>query len=355
MHAAKIEPQAAVDLPGSAECCAVTAPEISVIIPCLNEANWVLRVLEDLAAQRVLEKFEVIVADGESEDGTWKILQDFKTTATLPYELVLLRNPQRAIPNALNLLVKHAKGRFVVRVDAHSRIPNDYLRKIVGALKSGACDVAGPRIQFIAGSGRTIARVIASVCNSRMGNGGTPSRTRLQRPVSVDHTVMSCFARNVWEGVGGYDESLRANEDFDYDFRAAKAGYKVLSLPHPVYSLVARGDLAALVRQRWRYGFWKAQVLKKFPMSLKLRQLLPIIALPLAFCFPLSPALFAAAGTLYALMVAASLDIGLLQEQGINPLRWVKVAFLTLTVMLLVHFVWSAGVWYGLFSRKNCR
>jgi succinoglycan biosynthesis protein ExoA len=354
MHATDLETQAETCAPGTINR-AVTMPEISVVIPCRNEATWVLRVLEDLAEQCVAEKFEVLVADGESEDGTWEILQDFKNTARLPYDLAILRNPKRAIPNALNLLVNQAKGQYVVRVDAHSRIPKDYLRKIVAALKSGICDVAGPRIQFIPASGRAVARVIAAVCNSRMGNGGTPSRTRLQHPVSVDHTVMSCFSRNVWEGVGGYDETLKANEDFDYDFRAAKAGYKVISLPHPTYSLVARPDLLALIRQRWRYGYWKAQVLKKFPMSLKLRQLLPIVALPFAFCSPLSPTSFAVAGILYMLMVAASLDIALLKEQGLNPLRWIKIALLSLMVMLLVHFVWSAGVWYGLLSRKSWR
>jgi succinoglycan biosynthesis protein ExoA len=353
MHAAELETRPEKNISGQRPVSIGTAPEISVVIPCRNESNWVLRVLEDLAQQRVAEKFEVLVADGESEDGTWEILQDFKATSKLPFELVLLRNHRVAIPNALNLLVEHARGKYIVRVDAHSRISKDYLAQITKSLKSGMCDVAGPRIEFIPASGQAVARVIASVCNSRMGNGGTPSRTRLQHPVRVDHTVMSCFARNVWNGIGGYDETLRANEDFDYDFRAAKAGYKVLSLPNPIYSLVARGNLGALIRQRWRYGFWKAQVLKKFPSSLKLRQLLPMLALPFAFCFPMYPMYFAIAATVYILMVAASLDIGLLREQGINPLRWIKIALLSLTVMLLIHFVWSAGVWYGLFCRKK--
>jgi succinoglycan biosynthesis protein ExoA len=354
MHATELEVKTENRASHSASMLSAIAPEISVIIPCRNESNWVLRVLEDLARQEFQESFEVLIADGESEDGTWEILRDYQAATTLPFELVLLRNHQRAIPNALNMLVELAKGKYIVRIDAHSRIPTEYLQQIAIALKSGKCDVAGPRIEFIPASGRVIARVIAAVCNSRMGNGGTPSRTRLHRPVSVDHTVMSCFARNVWLGIGGYDETLRANEDFDYDFRAAKAGYRVLSLPDPVYSLVARADLGGLVRQRWRYGFWKAQVLKKFPMSLKLRQLLPILALPFALCFPLFPTYFAVVGILYILLVAASLDKELLKER-ISPVRWLQIGFFSITVMLIVHFVWSAGVWYGLFWRNKVR
>ncbi|HEY3322510.1 MAG TPA: glycosyltransferase [Planctomycetota bacterium] len=335
--------------------CARTAvaPEISVIIPCRNESNWVLRVLEDLAQQTFDEPFEVLVADGESDDGTWELLQDFQRTAELRYELSLLRNRQHAISNALNLLVEHARGKYIVRVDAHSRIPREYLERIVKTLKSGVCDVAGPRIQFIPASGRTVSRVIAAVCNTRMGNGGTPSRTALKTCVRVDHTVMSCFTRRVWEHVGGYDQALKSNEDFDYDFRAAKAGFRVLSLPNPVYMLVARADLSALIRQRWRYGFWKAHVLRKFPMSLKFRQLLPILVLPAALLLAFCPAYLALAGALYLLLIAASLDRNLLREQGLRPIQWAKVAALSVVVMLIVHFVWSAGVWRGLFHRNS--
>jgi succinoglycan biosynthesis protein ExoA len=332
-----------------------TAPAISVIIPCRNEAKWILRVLEDLAQQTIKEKFEVLIADGESDDGTWLLLEQFQSTTVLPYELVLLHNQQRTIPCALNLLVQRARGKYIVRVDAHSRTAPNYLEQIVQPLKCGECDVAGPRIKFVPSSGRAIARAIAAVCNSRMGNGGTPSRTPLRHPVEVDHTVMSCFTRGVWVRIGGYDTTLQANEDFDYDYRAAKAGFKVLSFPSPVYSLLARSELSGLIRQRWRYGFWKAQVLKKFPTSLKLRQLLPIVVLPLAVASLSVPMYFAVAAALYLSLVLASLDWSLLKEKGLHPLEWCKIITLSVLVMLIIHFVWSAGVWWGLFSQSTAQ
>jgi cellulose synthase/poly-beta-1,6-N-acetylglucosamine synthase-like glycosyltransferase len=353
MHVAEVEPAHVEAAPASTPfVLATTAPKISVIIPCRNESKWILRVLEDLAQQTIVGKFEVLIADGDSDDGTWTILQQFQATAVPPFELILLRNHQRTIPCALNLLVSRARGKFIVRIDAHSRTARDYLERIVQPLESGQCDVAGPRIRFISSSGRTSARAIASVCNSRMGNGGTPSRIRLRHPVEVDHTVMSCFAREVWVRIGGYDQSLQANEDFDYDYRAARAGFKVMSFPDPVYSLAARASFRTLVQQRWRYGFWKAQTLKKFPASLKLRQLVPIIVLPTALALTFFPHYLAIVGMLYLLMVLISLDVSLLKEKGLNPIEWMKVVVLSAAAMLIVHFVWSAGVWRGLLSRR---
>jgi succinoglycan biosynthesis protein ExoA len=353
MHVAEIEAFQVERAEGAACVIAETVPKISVIIPCRNESKWILRVLEDLAQQTIQDKFEVLIADGDSDDGTWSLLENYQATTSLPFELVLLRNHQRTIPCALNLLVQRARGKFIVRVDAHSRTPRNYLERIVEPLESGTCDVAGPRIKFIPSSGGAASRAIAAVCNSRMGNGGTPSRTELRYPVKVEHTVMSCFKREVWVRIGGYDQSLQANEDFDYDYRAAQAGFTVLSYPDPTYSLVARPDFKALIRQRWRYGYWKAQVLKKFPSSLKLRQLLPIVALPAALILLFFSLYLAALGTLYFLMVLASLDAGLFKEKGLNPLAWAKIVALSLAVMLIVHFVWSAGVWWGLLSRRK--
>src|SRR3954466_1123779 len=82
-----------------------TAPAISVIIPCRNESKWILRVLEDLAQQTVAEKFEVLIADGDSDDGTLALLEQYQATALLPFDLILLPNHQRTIPCALNMLV----------------------------------------------------------------------------------------------------------------------------------------------------------------------------------------------------------------------------------------------------------
>ncbi|MBN8524727.1 MAG: glycosyltransferase, partial [Planctomycetes bacterium] len=271
---------------------------ISVIIPCRNEAASIGALLDDLGRQ-TLPEFSVVVADGMSDDGTWELLQRRAGSAVDRFRLVVVRNPDRTIPHALNRAVEACPDGLVIRVDAHGRIPADYLQRMAEALQAGRDILAGPRIRMVAGGDGAMAAVIAGVLNSPMGNGGTPSRGGVAAPRPVAHTVMSCWHRSVWEGNGGFDESLLSNEDFDFDWRARRRGCTVLSLPEPLYELSARGDLPALARQRWRYGWWKAVVLRRNPRSAHARQLLPVAALaavpPLAVWLPLVLAACAAA------------------------------------------------------------
>ena len=249
--------------------------QLSVVIPCKNEVTTIGRVLRDLANQSLPETFEVIVADGLSNDGTREVLSQFSNIDRL-YHFRLIDNTAGTIPAGLNAAVAAASGEYIVRVDGHCRLPNDYLESILSALRQPNQDVVGPATRYIPGATTAIAAEIALALNTRLGNGGTPSRGDLHKAVRVDHTVMSCYRREVWDTIGGYDEGLLSNEDFDFDYRANLQGFNVWSLPSPNYSLVARADIYSLLRQRLRYGYWKWQVIKRHPRSLRMRQLLPV-------------------------------------------------------------------------------
>ena len=63
-----------------------TVIRLSVVIPCKNEVATIGQVLRDLADQSLQETFEVIVADGLSNDDTRNVLTRF-STLDLPYHL----------------------------------------------------------------------------------------------------------------------------------------------------------------------------------------------------------------------------------------------------------------------------
>lgn len=320
---------------------------VSVIIPCRNEANTIASVLEDLAKQKYEAPYEVIVADGYSDDETWDILRAHEQAGGYPYQLKLLRNSARGIPQALNLLVANAIGEYIVRIDGHSRIAPDYLKSIVAALRMSGVDVVGPRIKHLPSDQTLKAEVIAAVLNSSFGNGGTPSRNYLPSAVPVKHAVMSCYRRKVWEKIGGYDEGLISNEDFDFDYRANLAGFKVYAAPIPTFCVISRPNLLALARQRWRYGLAKAQLLRKFPKSLHIRQLVPILALPGLVLAAFWPVLLVGLGLVYLFITIAVLKQSDLAQKVSGLGGWIKTGFIGFITAMIVHFVWSAGVWWG--------
>jgi glycosyltransferase involved in cell wall biosynthesis len=323
-------------------------PQVSVVIPCRNEGMNIIRVLHDLSEQDWQGSFEVIVADGESDDDTWVLLEQFRDHQSYPFEFVLAQNPGRLTPHGLNVAVKLARAPMIIRIDGHSRLREDYIRKIVLGLSEPDADVVGPQIQYVPAKETTVAKAIAAILNSKLGNGGTASRNKLSVRRKVEHTVMSCFHKRVWEAIGGYDEKLHSNEDFDFDYRARKHGFEVYSLPEPFYYPLSQGTMKGLCKQRWRYGFWKAQVLKKYPKSLKLRQLIPMISLPVLIGSLFFPMVFVTFSLLYFLAVLMNMRGTLIENKNA-----VYQYVLQVMILFIIQFVWSAGLWYGWFANRK--
>src|SRR5438128_2432648 len=116
-------------------------PTVSVIVPCRNERDWIDSCLRSILAQESPGGgFEVIVADGMSDDGTREILQRLR--AEHP-GLRLVDNPGRIVSTGLNEAIKAATGQIVIRMDAHTNYAQDYLRQCVTLLDETGADNVG--------------------------------------------------------------------------------------------------------------------------------------------------------------------------------------------------------------------
>lgn len=331
----------------------VSPPAFSVIIPCRNEGQRILAVLDDLQAQDLAEPGEIVVADGQSDDGTRELLTAYAARVDLRLPLRVVDNPQRNIPAGLNAAVRASSGALIIRIDGHSRIEPGYVARMLANLRTPGVDVAGGLVVWSPGDAGTTARTIAWCLNHRLGNGGTPGRNAQVSARRVRHSPLSCYHRRVWEQIHGYDEALLTNEDFEFDWRAGQAGFAVWTFPAPTYSALARSTLAGLWNQRWRYGVWKARVAGMHPRSLSPRQVIPAAALPLgivAACLlpPLITAGLAVAWLLAALglVVAGTAGRRLTTSWRAMPTAWV----LACVAFPIIHAVWAAGFWTGLVS-----
>jgi glycosyltransferase involved in cell wall biosynthesis len=314
----------------------VSAPEVTIVMPVRNEERALDATLDAVLAQDLAEPFEVVVAEGASTDGTRALLE--RRAAADP-RIRLVDNPTGATAAALNRALEAARGRYLVRVDGHSLPPRDYVRRLVEHLRSGACEAAGGRKRAV-GSG-AFGRAVAEAHGSRFGIGDSKYHYS-DRVELVDHVPFGAYLTGRARALGGWDEELVRNQDYEFDYRYGAAGGRILLDPSIVVDWQVRERPGALARQYYGYGFWKLRSLARHPGSLHLRWLVPpalVAALAGgAAASPTAPGrwlLTGAAGSYGAFLAAGS---ALLARRS-GPAQAPRLA----AALAVMHLSWGAG------------
>jgi len=157
-------------------------------------------------------------------------------------------------------------------VDAHSTVPEGYVSGAVAHLRSGRWGGVGGRKDAVATT--PAGKAIAVVLGSPLGVGGSVYHHGLQVR-SVDHIPFGAYPTALLEEIGGWDERILANEDFELDHRLRVAGHELLFDPALRIAWRSRQSLGELFGQYRRYGRGKALVALKHPGSLRVRHAAP--------------------------------------------------------------------------------
>ncbi len=247
---------------------------VSVIVPCYNEEKTIGLLLDALVNQTYpMESIEVVIADGLSTDRTRDEIEKFQQL-NKGLSVYVLDNPQRHIPAGLNIALQAAHGEVIVRLDAHSEPRQDYIARCVLALEEGTGDNVGG-VWDIKPSGKDWqAQGIAVAAAHPLGVGDAFYR-HAQQAMWVDTVPFGSYYRSLVDRIGFYDEQLLANEDYEFNVRIHQSGGKVWLDPAIRSTYYARANLRELARQYWRYGFWKAKMLRRYPETVRWRQALP--------------------------------------------------------------------------------
>ena len=247
---------------------------VSVIIPCYNEERFIGNALEQLAHQFELDRYEIIVVDGLSDDNSRAVIEDFRRRRP-DVSVSLVENPARNIPTALNLGIAAARGSVIARMDAHAAPSDGYIRRCVEVLRSGTAGAVGMPCLVRAGADTVMARAIAAAVSHPFGIGDAKYRLGSSGPAQepVDTVAFACFRKSTWKELGGYNESLHTNEDYDFNYRVRRTGRPVILDRGGHCDYFARTTLKSLASQYMRYGGWKAEMIRLHPRSIKVRHL----------------------------------------------------------------------------------
>src|SRR5579862_1028468 len=326
-------------------------PFVSVILPVRNEEQFIARCLDSILSQSYpKEAMEIIVADGESDDATVEIIKALPGAERVR----IVSNPGRTQAAGLNCLIAHARGDIILRVDGHAVIAQDYVSQSVRALQeTGAAFVGG----CLTPMGVTpMGRAIAAAMTSRFG---IPSAYHVAtQPQYTDMIYLGAWPRAVFEQVGGYDERLPPNEDYEFIYRVRKHVGPVYLTQTIRSAYYGRQSLAPLIRQFFNYGRAKTGTLRQHPTSVKPRQLVPVLfvaALVVGAALAI-PFLWARIGLLATLLLYAVVNLGfsvgatVRQHLGLGEFLRLPMIF------FLLHVTWGAGFWFGMvFGSPHAR
>jgi succinoglycan biosynthesis protein ExoA len=247
---------------------------VSIVVPCYNEKARIQSLLDAIYAQTYPRSaMEVVIADGMSTDGTRMVISGW-SGAHSDLKLRVVDNVKQIIPSAVNLSIENARGQIIIRLDSHSQPYPDYVARIISALDSGMGDNVGGIWEIRPGSDTWFAESIAVAASHPLGVGDALYR-HAKKAAYVETVPFGAFRRELWERIGKFDETLLTNEDYEFNTRIIKSGGRIWLNPEIRSIYYSRSTIVELIKQYWRYGFWKYKMLKRYPKSLRWRQALP--------------------------------------------------------------------------------
>lgn len=248
---------------------------ISLCIIALNEESTVKGLLENFVEQDYdKKKIEVILVDGGSADRTRQIFEAFKREKEALFAGVLvLSNPGQTLPCGWNVALKHYHGEAILKVDAHARIPADFVRKNVEVLASGE-DICGGFRPAILQDKTPWKETLLMAENSMFGSSIAPCR-RNHEKTYVQSLFHAAYRREVFEKTGGFNEKLRRTEDNEMHYRMRKAGYRFCFHPDIRSYQYIRSDLKKMLKQKYSNGYWIGVTAKICPGCLALYHFVP--------------------------------------------------------------------------------
>ena len=314
-------------------------PVATVVVPARDEERWIARCLASVLAQGE-SRLQVVVVDGGSMDATASIVAEI---AARDPRVELVLHGADSIPGSLNAGLAAAAARWLVRVDAHSTIPPTYVASVVGHLETGRWGGVGGRKDAVAETAG--GRVVAAALSSRFGVGNSVYHYGSHARV-VDHVPFGAYPTETLREVGGWDERLAANEDYELDYRLRRAGHRLLFDPEIRIAWRCRDSIRDLFRQYVRYGRGKADVAVLHPSSLKPRHLAPPALVVMLLGGAAVSAVFPVAGLVLAAPYATALAVAVVTARKVP--MWTRVSLPA--AFMAMHLGWGVGFLTGLAS-----
>lgn len=324
---------------------------VSLAVVAYNAEAHLRALLDDIRAQTYpFDRMELLLIDSRSTDATRVLMEAFREEAAgfkkMPLPVRLLDNPGRILACGCNVALDAYAGDALLRVDAHARIPPNFVEANVRALAAGHDIVGG---QVASEPPRTAREAPLVALDASRFAGGVAAFRNTGVAREVDALAYPLVRRRVYDRVGRYDERLVRTEDNDMAWRMRRAGFRLWYTPEVTSRHRARNTLGGQLSQKWRNGRWVGLSLLVQPRGFSARHFAPMLFV------------LALLGAGAAFAMGWRLGLGLLgagyafcdavfavRAARASPLGKIRCLWSLPWMFLLVHLCYGAGTLTGL-------
>lgn len=228
---------------------------VSLCIIAYNEEKFLPNLLADISAQTYPhDLIEVILVDGNSSDKTKNIMIDFQNLNKTFKQIKVLDNPKRIQAAGWNVAISNAVEDVIIRIDAHTHIPEDFTKKNMELHEAGELVTGGVRPCVIEAP-NAWKNTLLEVENSLFGSSISDSRHSTEKKY-VKSMFHAAYRKEVFDKAGLFNENLLRTEDNEMHYRIRKAGYNLCFDPNIVSYQYARSSLKKTIKQKYGNGYW---------------------------------------------------------------------------------------------------
>ena len=308
--------------------------DVSMIIVSLNAEMYIVRAIKSLMLQGFSkELFEIIIVDGDSNDRTVALSKSILEKNSVNYQII--KNEKKILSTGWNLGLKAARGKYVIRIDAHSEIQPGYIETGINKIKNNVT-LSGVGGVIQTSSTSFIGDRIAAVLSSKIGVGNSLFRIGVKEDTISDTAVYAVYKREIFQLLGFFDESLHRNQDVDFHKKMVSRGHQLMTSPDMRAIYYSRTSVFKFVQQAFNNGFWVIN-----SKGFYARHLAPLVlTLTLTLSLVLSKEYFFILISVYLTIVF----IFLLKFKIINTIVETLLTF-------LLHLFYGVGSFYGIIRR----
>lgn len=271
---------------------------VSFCVIAYNEEKAIQSLFNDIKNQDYPhEKMEIILVNAMSTDKTRKLMEEFAQEDNGFIRVVVEDNVKKIQAAGWNVAIKASRCDIIMRIDAHTMIPKEFVSQNVACIQSGENISGGPR-PSIAEEDTPWKHTLLLAEASMFGSSIAPYR-KSHHKTYVKSVFHGAYRREVFEKAGMFNENLGRTEDNEMHYRIIKAGYKICYSPHIVSYQHTRNSWPKMIKQKYGNGYWIGLTLGVCPQCFSIYHFVPM-----CFVLALIVMSFLAIGGMYFPIIA---------------------------------------------------